>query len=145
MKVACLLSVLFVLFELFCACKIFSWKEHEITLITSFILLLKYPDDQYNSVYMTMMCIETRLYLAHHLILFKYLFKNELHSPFLWLSFNCIKAAEALQGDSLVLSTNSPGILGTHLIHLKRMKGCNILGVNQWDQVSILAPSSPGH
>ena len=36
----CTFLYFFMLFVLFCACEIFSWKRHEITLITSFIILL---------------------------------------------------------------------------------------------------------
>ena len=89
---------------------------------------------------MIMIYIENRSYLAHHLTLFKYLLKNELRGPFLWIGFNCLKAAESLQGDSLLSATKSPGIPGTHLIHHRKMKGCVELGVNQLDQVSFPAP-----
>ena len=88
---------------------------------------------------MIMIYIENCSYLAHHLNLFKYLLKNELRRPFLFIGFNCLKAAESLQGDSLLLTTKSRGIPVTHLIHLRKMKGCDELGVNQWDQVSIPA------
>ena len=87
-----------------------------------------------------MIYIENRSYLAHHLTLFKYLLKNELRGLFLWIGFNCLKAAESLQGDSLLLTAKSPGIPGTHLIHHRKMKGFVELGVNQLDQVSIPAP-----
>ena len=36
---------------------------------------------------------------------------------------NCLKATEPLQGDSLLFTTKSPGVSGTHLIDLGRMKG----------------------
>ena len=89
---------------------------------------------------MTIIYVENRSYLARHLTLFKYLLKNEFHGPFLWIGFNCLKAAESLQGESLLLTTRSRGILGTPLIHLGKMKGCAELGVNPWDRVSIPAP-----
>ena len=42
---------------------------------------------------------------------------------FLWLGFNCLKAAEPLGGDSLLFTTKFPEIPGTYLIDLGRMKG----------------------
>ena len=40
-----------------------------------------------------------------------------------WMGFNCFKATEALRGDSLLFITRFPGVHGTHLIDIKRMKG----------------------
>ena len=37
--------------------------------------------------------------------------------------FNCLKASEPLQGDSLLFTTKFPEIPGTHLSDLGRMKG----------------------
>ena len=37
--------------------------------------------------------------------------------------FNCPKATEPLRGDSLLFTTQSPGVPGTHLTDLGRMKG----------------------
>ena len=42
---------------------------------------------------------------------------------FLWMGFNCFKAAEPLWGDSLLFTTKFPENPGTHLIDLGRMKG----------------------
>ena len=39
---------------------------------------------------------------------------------------------EPLQGDSLLFTTKSPGILGTHFIDLWRMTGWVDLGATQW-------------
>ena len=39
----------------------------------------------------------------------------------MWL--NCVKVTEELRGDSLPFTTQSPGVPGTHLINLRRMKG----------------------
>ena len=39
---------------------------------------------------------------------------------------------EPLQGDSLLFTTNSPEIPGTHFIDLKKMKGWVDLGATQW-------------
>lgn len=41
--------------------------------------------------------------------------------------FNCLKDVEPLQGDSLPFTSKSPGVTGTHLIYLGRMKGQYIL------------------
>ena len=43
--------------------------------------------------------------------------------PFIWMGFNCLKATEPLQGDSLLFTTRSPRVLGTHLIDSEMMKG----------------------
>ena len=52
-----------------------------------------------------------------------YMKNFKLYGPFLWLGFNCIKAAEPLRGDSLLVTTYSTGVPGTHLNDLGRMKG----------------------
>ena len=39
-----------------------------------------------------------------------------------WIGFNCLKAAEPLRRGILLLTTKFPGVSGTHLINLKRMK-----------------------
>ena len=43
--------------------------------------------------------------------------------PMLRTGFNCLKVAEPLRGNSLLLTIHSPGVTGTHLIHLGRMEG----------------------
>ena len=43
--------------------------------------------------------------------------------PFLWMGFNCLKATEPLRGDSLLFTIQFPGVPGTQLIDLGRMKG----------------------
>lgn len=43
---------------------------------------------------------------------------------FRWMEVTCIKAAELLQGDSLILTTKFQGLPDTHLIDVTRMKGC---------------------
>ena len=48
--------------------------------------------------------------------------------PFLWMGFNCLKAAEPLQRNSLLFTTKISEIPGTHLINLGRIKGW----VGQW-------------
>ena len=39
------------------------------------------------------------------------------------MGFNCLKATEPLQGDSLLFTTTFPEFPGTHFIDLGRMKG----------------------
>ena len=41
----------------------------------------------------------------------------------LQIEFNCLTATEALQGDSLHLSTKSSEVHGTHMINLEKLKG----------------------
>ena len=53
----------------------------------------------------------------------KYIKKKKLYGPFLWMGFNCLKAAEALPGGGLLFTTKFPEIPGTHFINLGRMKG----------------------
>ena len=43
--------------------------------------------------------------------------------PFSWIGFNCHKATDPLQGDSLHFTPNTPGVPGTHLINLRKIKG----------------------
>ena len=38
------------------------------------------------------------------------------------MGFNCLKATEPLQGDSLLFTTKSPGVPGTHIVDFRRMK-----------------------
>ena len=47
----------------------------------------------------------------------------KLYGPFLWMKFNCLKATEPVQGDSLLFTTQPPGVPGTDLINLERGKG----------------------
>ena len=48
---------------------------------------------------------------------------GKLYDPFLWMTFNYLKAAEPLRGDSLHFTINSTGIRSTYLIELVIMKG----------------------
>ena len=51
-----------------------------------------------------------------------YLMKNlKLYGPLLWMEFSCLKATELLRGNSLLFTTQSPGVLGTDLIDPRRM------------------------
>ena len=43
-------------------------------------------------------------------------------TPFFCVGFNYLKAAEPLRGESLLFTTKSLQIAGTHLIDLRRMK-----------------------
>ena len=54
--------------------------------------------------------------------------KKKTLYPFLWMGFNCLKATEPLQRNSLLFTTKIPEIPGTHLINLGRKKGW----VGQW-------------
>ena len=54
--------------------------------------------------------------------------KKTIMAPFLWMVFNCLKATEPLQGDSLLFTIHFPGIPGTHLIDLWSMKGWVVFG-----------------
>ena len=42
--------------------------------------------------------------------------KKKLYDTFFWMGFNCLNATGSLQGDSLLLTSKSPGSPGTHLI-----------------------------
>ena len=46
----------------------------------------------------------------------------KLSGPFLWIEFNCLKVAELLMGDSLLLTIKSQGVLITNLFDLGRIK-----------------------
>ena len=58
--------------------------------------------------------------------------KKKLYGLFLWMGLNCLKAIEPLRGDSLLFTTRSPGVSGTHLINPGRMKIWVDLGATQW-------------
>ena len=79
--------------------------------------------------------IDTRLGSKYVCFYLQTFFKNKLYGPFLWMGFNCLKAAEPLLGDSFLFTTTSPGVSGTHLIVLVRMKGRGNLGASQWFQI----------
>ena len=59
---------------------------------------------------------------------------EKLFGSFLRIGFNCLKATKPLKGDILLFTTQSPGVPGTHLIHLGRMKGCGL----PWNHPAIL-------
>ena len=46
----------------------------------------------------------------------------------LWMEFSCLKVTETLRGDSLLFTIKFPGIFGTHLMDLRRMKNLVDLG-----------------
>ena len=45
-----------------------------------------------------------------------------LYGSYLWMGFNCLKANEPLRG-TLLFTTKSPVLPGTHLINFGMMKG----------------------
>ena len=51
----------------------------------------------------------------------------KLYSCFLWMEFNCVKATEPLQWNSLLFTTQSLDVPGNHLINFDLMKGWNDL------------------
>ena len=55
----------------------------------------------------------------------------ELYGPFLWMEYNCLGGTESLQGEGLLLTTQSPGVTITPLIDLGRLKGQIDLGAIQ--------------
>ena len=61
-----------------------------------------------------------------------------LYGPFLWVGFNRLKATEPLIGDSLVFTTQSRGVPGTHLFDLGSMKECGL----PWSHPAVLNPDS---
>ena len=48
-----------------------------------------------------------------------------------WMGFNRVKVIAPPQGDSLLFTTKSPGVPGTHLIDLGRIKGSVDLGATK--------------
>ena len=64
---------------------------------------------------------------------------KKLYGLFLWMGLHCLKATGPLWGDSLLLTTKSPGVSVTHFIHLGRMKGWVNLGATEWFE-----PETPG-
>ena len=48
---------------------------------------------------------------------------KKIYGPFLWMRFNNLKVTEPLREDSLLFTTKSPELRGTHLIDLGEMKG----------------------
>ena len=52
---------------------------------------------------------------------------------------NCLKVTEQLRGDSLLFTTQFPGVPGTNLIDFGKMKGWLYLGAP-----SVFGPGTPG-
>ena len=46
-----------------------------------------------------------------------------LFMELLWMGFNCLKATDPPQRDSLLFITQPLGLPGTHLVNLRKMKG----------------------
>ena len=67
-------------------------------------------------------CAVTRTYIFNFQHCKLNFFKKKLHDPFFTMGY-CLKASEPFRGGGLLFTTNSPEILGTHLINLGRMKG----------------------
>ena len=61
---------------------------------------------------------------------------EKLYGSILWMGFNCLNATKPLRGDSLLFTIQSPGVPGTHLIDLGRMKGCGL----PWSYPAVLNP-----
>ena len=47
--------------------------------------------------------------------------KRKLYGPFFWMGFNCLKATEPLQGDSLLFTIHFPAVSGIQLIDLEKV------------------------
>ena len=77
-------------------------------------------------------CVFLMHWLLHDLEINLKIHKKKLYGPFLWMGFNCRKATEPLQRDSLLFNNKPPKIPGTHLSDLRRMKGWLSLGATQW-------------
>ena len=59
----------------------------------------------------------------------------KLYGSFLWMRFNCLKATGPLCEDSLLFTTQSPGVPGTHLINFDGIKGLNNLDHEATQQI----------
>ena len=68
------------------------------------------------SKYAAVACKEQRKKLS-------YMKSLKHYGPLLWMGFNYLKVTERLRGSSLLVTTQSPGFPGTHLIIFGRMKG----------------------
>ena len=53
------------------------------------------------------------------------------YESFIWMGFKCLKAAEPQLGYSLLFSTKTFGVPGTHMIDLRKMKDLNDRGATQ--------------
>ena len=83
---------------------------------------------------LTIRCLHEKNALENlnFILLLKKNFKKKLYGPFLWMRFNCLKATKPFQGDSLLLTTQSPRVPGPHLINLRQMNCWIDLGATQW-------------
>ena len=63
--------------------------------------------------------------------------------PFLWMELNCFNTAEPVWADSLLFTSKAKGVPGTHLIKLRRMKGCINLGATTWFWIQDLWIENP--
>lgn len=73
--------------------------------------------------------------LVEQRFLYFFLFKKQqtlyFRTQLLRTEFNCLKAAEQLQGDSLLFTNKSAEVPGTHLIDFKRLKAWVDLGATR--------------
>ena len=60
--------------------------------------------------------------------------------PLYGWGFKCLKAAKPLWGDSLLFTSQSPGVPGIHLINFGGMKGWNNLDLEATQQIWIQDP-----
>ena len=58
--------------------------------------------------------------------------EKKLYGLFLCMGFNCLKVTEPLWRDTLLFTIHLPGVSGTQLIYLERIKSCVDLGATQW-------------
>ena len=61
-------------------------------------------------------------YLREYVCLTK--LKKILYGPYLWMGFNCLKTTEPLRGVSLLFTSISPEVPGTHFTNLWTMRDC---------------------
>ena len=64
-----------------------------------------------------------------------YMKNIKLYGPILWMGPNCLKDAKPLRGDSLLFTTQFPGVPGTHLLKFAGRKGWNNLNLEATRQI----------
>ena len=70
--------------------------------------------------------LDERCQAFFHYSINNYYTTVSLYDPFLWIRLNCLRTAQPLREDSLLLTTKTPGDPGIHLIDLVNFE------VNQW-------------
>ena len=63
----------------------------------------------------------------------------KLYGPIFWMGPNYLKDTEPLRGDSLLFTTQSPGVPDTHLINFGGRKGWDNLDLEATRQIWIRA------